>query len=109
MADTIQGYLPMRAYFSEDKAPVISGPDTLERLKPILSGNAMHLTLEWKVESGRVAELHTELTDIVLGEVIEDTVISNVVGSGTRNWDNGEFRNCGGSGYLADGFAFGCR
>ena len=87
LADTIQGYLPMRAYFSEDKAPVISGPDTLERLKPILSGNAMHLTLEWKVESGRVAELHTELTDIVLGEVIEDTVISNVVGSGTRNWD----------------------
>ncbi len=87
LADSIQGYLPMKAYFSEDKAPVISGPDTLERLKPILSGNAMHLTLEWKVESGRVAELHTELTDIVLGEVIEDTVISNVVGSGTRNWD----------------------
>lgn len=87
LADSITGYLPMKAYFSEDKAPVVSGPDTLERLKPILSGNAMHLTLEWKVESGRVAELHTELTDVVLGEVIEDSVISNVVGSGTRNWD----------------------
>ena len=87
LADSITGYLPMKAYFSEDKAPVVSGPDTLERLKPILSGNAMHLTLEWKVESGRVAELHMELTDVVLGEVIEDTVISNVVGSGTRNWD----------------------
>ncbi len=83
----MNGELVAKAYFSGDLKPVISGPDTLERLKPILSGNAMHLTLEWKVESGRVAELHTELTDIVLGEVIEDTVISNVVGSGTRNWD----------------------
>ena len=83
----MNGELVAKAYFSGDLKPVISGPDTLERLKPILSGNAMHLTLEWKVESGRVAELHTELTDVVLGEVIEDTVISNVVGSGTRNWD----------------------
>ncbi|WP_283430118.1 hypothetical protein [Fibrobacter sp. UWB10] len=88
LADSIQGYLPMKAYFSEDKAPVVSPGGDFEfvRHEPILSGNAMRLTLEWKVKSGKVAELRATFVD-ALGVPLPDPKIESVTDTGSLDWD----------------------
>ncbi len=88
LADSIQGYLPMKAYFSEDKAPVVSpdGDFEFERHEPILSGNAMRLTLEWKVKPGKVAELRATIVD-TLGEELPNPKIESVTGTGSLDWE----------------------
>ena len=87
LADSIQGYLPMKAYFSEDKAPVVSlgGEFEFVRHEPILSGNAMRLTLEWKVKPGKVAKLEATLFDD-LGNQVEQYAES-VADTSSYNWD----------------------
>ncbi len=87
LADSITGYLPMKAYFSEDKAPVVSpgGDFDFVRHEPILSGNAMRLTLEWKVKPGKVAKLEATLFD-GLGNQVEQYAES-VADTSSYNWD----------------------
>ena len=86
LADTIQGYLPMKAYFSEYKKPVIDGPLHLVLNAPMQSGNAMRLNFKTEVDDGHVAELYLEFKN-AQGEVIKDSIISNVMGTEIRNWD----------------------
>ena len=89
LADSIQGYLPMKAYFSEDKAPVVSpdGNFVLPPLHdPILSGNAMLMTLEWEVKPGKVAELTATLVD-ALGVPLPNPKIESVTETGSLDWE----------------------
>lgn len=86
LADSIQGYLPMKAYFSEYKKPVIDGPLHLFLNAPMQSGNAMRLNFKTEVDDGHVAELYLEFKN-AQGEVIKDSTISNVMGTEIRNWD----------------------
>ena len=82
LADSITGYLPMKAYFSE-------GNSKLNRNDVVVSGarngNAMRLPLEWKVDSGVVAELRVWLEDS-LGKP-SHSWDTNVTSTGSRNWD----------------------
>lgn len=91
LADSIQGYLPMKAYFSEYKKPVVS-PNGVVSLTPrqvVLSGtrngNAMRLPIEWHVEQGAVAELRATLLDALGVEV--KPLVDSVAGNGSLNWD----------------------
>lgn len=86
LADSITGYLPMKAYFSEYKKPVIDGPLHLFLNAPMQSGNAMRLNFKTEVDDGHVAELYLEFKN-AQGEVIKDSTISNVMGTEIRNWD----------------------
>ncbi|PWJ62554.1 hypothetical protein SAMN05720473_10460 [Fibrobacter sp. UWB15] len=91
LADSIQGYLPMKAYFSEYREPVVS-PNGVVSLTPrqvVLSGtrngNAMRLPIEWHVEQGAVAELRATLLDALGVEV--KPLVDSVAGNGSLNWD----------------------
>lgn len=86
LADSLTGYLPMKAYFSEYKKPVIDGPLHLFLNAPMQSGNAMRLNFKTEVDDGHVAELYLEFKN-AQGEVIKDSTISNVMGTEIRNWD----------------------
>lgn len=86
LADSIQGYLPMKAYFSEYKKPVIDGPLHFVLNASMQSGNAMRLIFKTEVDDGHVAELYLEFKN-AQGEVIKDSIISNVMGTEIRNWD----------------------
>ena len=86
LADSIQGYLPMKAYFSEYRKPVIDGPLHFVLNASMLSGNAMRLNFKTEVDDGHVAELYLEFKN-AQGEVIKDSIISNVMGTEIRNWD----------------------
>lgn len=91
LADSITGYLPMKAYFSEYREPVVS-PNGVVSLTPrqvVLSGtrngNAMRLPIEWHVEQGAVAELRATLLDALGVEV--KPLVDSVAGNGSLNWD----------------------
>lgn len=88
LADSIQGYLPMRAYFSPAPKQVVSPKGTValsERKQPVLSGNAMRLNLEWHVKPGYVAELKATLFD-ALGMPVKQYT-DNVADTSSYNWD----------------------
>lgn len=91
LADSLTGYLPMKAYFSEYREPVVS-PNGVVSLTPrqvVLSGtrngNAMRLPIEWHVEQGAVAELRATLLDALGVEV--KPLVDSVAGNGSLNWD----------------------
>ena len=88
LADSIQGYLPMRAYFSPVPKQVVSPKGTValsERKQPVLSGNAMRLNLEWHVKPGYVAELNATLFD-ALGMTVKQYT-GSVADTSSYNWD----------------------
>lgn len=88
LADSIQGYLPMRAYFSPVPKQVVSPKGTValsERKQPVLSGNAMRLNLEWHVKPGYVAELKVTLFDALSMTVKQYT--GSVADTSSYNWD----------------------
>lgn len=90
LADTIQGYLPMRAYFSpvpkqvESPNGIIKSNQHQVVLSGTRNGNAMLLPIDWDVEQGYVAELHVRLVDS-LGVAVA-SLDTNVTGVGSRNW-----------------------
>lgn len=92
LADSITGYLPMKAYFSEGQKPVpVESPNGVIKsnqhqvvLSGTRNGNAMLLPIDWEVKQGYVAELHVRLVDS-LGVAV-DSLDTNVTGVGSRNW-----------------------
>lgn len=93
LTDSITGYLPMKAYFSEDLKPVVpvESPNGIIKsnqhqvvLSGTRNGNAMLLPIDWDVEQGYVAELHVRLVDS-LGVAVA-SLDTNVTGVGSRNW-----------------------
>ncbi|MBO7511874.1 MAG: hypothetical protein J6T54_02730, partial [Fibrobacter sp.] len=52
LADSLTGYLPMKAYFSEYKKPVIDGPLHFVLNASMQSGNAMRLNFKTEVDDG---------------------------------------------------------
>lgn len=93
LADSITGYLPMKAYFSDGQKPVVpvESPNGIIKsnqhqvvLSGTRNGNAMLLPIDWDVEQGYVAELHVRLVDS-LGVAVA-SLDTNVTGVGSRNW-----------------------
>ncbi|SHK76733.1 hypothetical protein SAMN05720470_102297 [Fibrobacter sp. UWOV1] len=91
LADSITGYLPMKAYFSEEKKQVVSPngnvvlAENQVKLSGTRNGNAMRLPIEWHVEQGAVAELRATLLDALGVEV--KPLVDSVAGNGSLNWD----------------------
>lgn len=90
LADSITGYLPMKAYFSDGLKPVESPNGIIKSnqhqvvLSGTRNGNAMLLPIDWDVKQGYVAELHVRLVDS-LGVAVA-SLDTNVTGVGSRNW-----------------------
>ena len=92
LADSITGYLPMKAYFSKGQKPVpVESPNGIVRtnqyqvvLSGARNGNAMLLPIDWEVKQGYVAELRVRLVDS-LGVAV-DSLVDSVAGVGSRNW-----------------------
>ena len=91
LADSITGYLPMKAYFSKGLELVESphGDVKLARHQVVLSGvrngNAMQLPIQWNVTQGCNAELQATLTDF-LGVTVK-SLVDSVAGDSSYNWD----------------------
>ncbi|WP_407450976.1 hypothetical protein [Fibrobacter sp.] len=95
LADSIQGYLPMRAFFSDGQKPVdpnpVQNPSVPDlpmhqvELSGARNGNAMHLPIEWKVDSGAVVEVRATLYDN-LGNSLPNPLVLSVEGPGSYDW-----------------------
>lgn len=95
LADSITGYLPMKAYFSEGQKPVdpnpVQNPSVPDlpmhqvELSGARNGNAMHLPIEWKVDSGAVVEVRATLYDS-LGNSLPNPLVLSVEGPGSYDW-----------------------
>ena len=91
LADSLTGYLPMKAYFSKGLELVESphGDVKLARHQVVLSGvrngNAMQLPIQWNVTQGCNAELQATLTDF-LGVTVK-SLVDSVAGDSSYNWD----------------------
>lgn len=95
LADSITGYLPMKAYFSEGQKPVdpnpVQNPSVPDlpmhqvELSGARNGNAMHLPIEWKVDSGAVVEVRATLYDN-LGNSLPNPLVLSVEGPGSYDW-----------------------
>lgn len=97
LADSITGYLPMKAYFSEKNTeeikPVVS-PDVDYSVTPhkvVLSGarngNAMRLPIKWEVKPGVTVNLVVKLVDFLGVELPYPPLDTNVTGIDSCNWD----------------------
>lgn len=95
LADSITGYLPMKAYFSEGQKPVdpnpVQNPSVPDlpmhqvELSGARNGNAMHLPIEWKVDSGAVVEVRATLYDS-LDNSLPNPLVLPVEGPGSYDW-----------------------
>lgn len=97
LADSITGYLPMKAYFSEKNTeeikPVVSpdGDYSVTPHKVVLSGarngNAMRLPIKWEVKPGVTVNLVVKLVDFLGVELPYPPLDTNVTGIDSCNWD----------------------
>lgn len=95
LADSITGYLPMKAFFSDGQKPVdpnpVQNPSVPDlpmhqvELSGARNGNAMHLPIEWKVDSGAVVEVRATLYDS-LGNSLPNPLVLSVEGPGSYDW-----------------------
>lgn len=95
LADSITGYLPMKAFFSDGQKPVdpnpVQNPSVPDlpmhqvELSGARNGNAMHLPIEWKVDSGAVVEVRATLYDN-LGNSLPNPLVLSVEGPGSYDW-----------------------
>lgn len=95
LADSITGYLPMKAFFSDGQKPVdpnpVQNPSVPDlpmhqvELSGARNGNAMHLPIEWKVDSGAVVEVRAALYDN-LGNSLPNPLVLSVEGPGSYDW-----------------------
>lgn len=83
----MNGELVAKAYFSGDLKPVVGPKDIVKFTphQPVLSGNAMHLNLEWGVKPGYVAELQATLFDDLGMQLRQYT--DSVADTSSFNWD----------------------
>ena len=92
LADSLTGYLPMKAYFSKGLEWVESPHSKvkLARHQVVLSGvrngNAMQLPIQWNVPQGCNAELQATLLTDVLGNTVKP-LVDSVAGDSSYNWD----------------------